>query len=188
MAVEGNARGRGTGARRSERDTEDGVGSEPRLVLGSIELDQGGVEHPLLGQCRSDERVAQLAGDVRNGAEHAEAAEARATVTQFGCFCSTCRAPRGNIGRTDHTTLQLEIDLHRGQPAAVEHLTGSYVLDRQVAHTTTSVPVSSRQARVRFSAASVRWALKRSSLRSASPERIAAINSSCSAATSAGRS
>ena len=50
--------------RRGERNAEDGIGSQPRLVGGAVELDQGGVDRRLVGDVCADELWRDLVENV----------------------------------------------------------------------------------------------------------------------------
>ncbi len=185
-AVERLASGGGSRPRRGERDAEDRVGAEALLAVGAIELDQGRVELALLLELLADERIAQFAVYGSDGSQHAETAEARAAITEFSGLHRAGGAARGDVGSGDGPVVEGQIHLHRGQPTAVEDFASAHARNDGT-HTITFSPVFICHALVKLSAATVRWTRKRSSTRSASPARIAAISSSCSAATSAGR-
>ncbi len=174
-----------------QRDAQESVGAEARLVGSAVELDQRVVEAALLGQRRADEGVADLAGDVANRVQDAEAAEAVAAVAQLAGLVRSGRAAGGDVGGSDHTALELEVDLHGRQTAAVEDLSGPNIGDGGFAHRVTSLasrPSPAARALLRFWTASVRWRRKSSSARAASPSTIAASSSVCSSATCEGRS
>jgi hypothetical protein len=52
----------GLGASGGHRDAEDGVGAEPSLVLGAVEIDERAVEGSLVGRVAAADRVGDLAG------------------------------------------------------------------------------------------------------------------------------
>ena len=144
-AVERHARRRGARPRRRQRDAQDRVGAEPRLLLGAVDGDQLGVELALARERPADERLAELAVHGADGAEDAEAAEARAAVAELGGLHRAGRAARGDVGRGDRPVVERQVDLHRGQPTAVEHLASAQVRDYGT-HTTTFSPVCCCQA------------------------------------------
>ena len=66
VAVEREVALVGAGLRHRERDAEQRVGAEAGLVVGAVELDQRLVEQPLVEPLEPDDRLADLAVDVRD--------------------------------------------------------------------------------------------------------------------------
>jgi hypothetical protein len=62
---------------------EQGVGTEPSLIRGRVEIDQGGVDGSLVGGFVALERFGDFAVDVGYGPGHALAVPLAAPVTQF---------------------------------------------------------------------------------------------------------
>ena len=89
--------GRG-GLRDGERDAEDGVRAEPRLVRRAVELDHRVVEAGLVGRVAAVDRGGDLAVDVGDGVRHALAAEGAAAVAQLDRLELAGRRARGHGG------------------------------------------------------------------------------------------
>ena len=77
VAVQRNLHRVGGRMRRGERDAEDRVGAEARLVGGAIELDQGRVERGLVGDVGAHDLRGDLVEDVVDRLLHALAAVPR---------------------------------------------------------------------------------------------------------------
>ncbi len=82
------------------------------------------VEVALGGERGADQRLADLAVDVRDRAADAEAAEAPAAVAKLGGLQRAGRSAGGDVGGRERAVLEREVDLNRRQAAAVEHLAG----------------------------------------------------------------
>jgi hypothetical protein len=82
------------GAGCGQRDCEQCVGTQPPLVLGTVEFDHALVERALVFEILADDGVANLAVDVRNSPGHTLAQVARlVAVAQLDRFaCSRRRA------------------------------------------------------------------------------------------------
>ncbi len=70
--------------RRRERDAEDRIGAQARLVRRPVERDQRLVETLLIGRVETTNRLRDLAVDVRDRARHALAPPCRSAVAQLG--------------------------------------------------------------------------------------------------------
>jgi hypothetical protein len=113
-----------------QRDAEEGVGAEPALVLGAVELDHAPVEGRLILTSMPTTAVAQLAADVADGLEHPLAAVAGLVpVAQLqglpgagGGAGGDRRAADGPVGG-DH------IGLDGGIAAGIQDLAGTDVDD-----------------------------------------------------------
>ena len=108
---------------------EDGVGAEPGLVVGAVEVDQDAVDVALVERVEPDERVVDLAVDVADRVEHALAAEAVAAVAQL----DRLELPRRRAGRDDgaaaRPAVEDDLDLDRRVAARVEDLAADDVFD-----------------------------------------------------------
>src|ERR1700712_2389912 len=122
-----------SGSRRGEGHAEQRVGAEAALVLGSIELDQVGVEATLRSGVEAGERFGELALDRVDGAEDSEAAEAGAAVAQLDRLVRSGRATGRDVGAAGGPAFESDVDLDRGDAAAVEDLTGRQVDDLETA-------------------------------------------------------
>ena len=83
VAVQRQALLGGGGARGGQRDAEDRVGAEARLVRRAVELDQRAVEARLVERVEADERLGDLAVDVADRLRDALAAPGVAAVAQL---------------------------------------------------------------------------------------------------------
>ena len=114
---------RGTGLRGRERDSEDRVGAEPRLVRRPVELDQPEVERTLILRIEAGDRVRDLRVDVPHRGEHALApVGARVTVAQLDRLELPRRGARRDRGPADRARLEHDVDLDGRVPARVENL------------------------------------------------------------------
>ena len=89
--------GRG-GPRGGERDAEDRVRAQARLVVGAVELDQLGVEALLVGRVVAGDRLGDLAVDVADGLRDALAPVGVAAVAQLGGLELAGRGAGGHGG------------------------------------------------------------------------------------------
>jgi len=138
VAVERQVRIRGRGARIGERHAEDGVGAEPRLVLGAIELDHAAIDRGLRARIRPDERALEHGIDVLDRFQHALTAVARPVpVAQLDRLARAGRCARGHGGAAQRTGVEDHIHLDRGVAARVEDLASAYISD--AAHLVTSL-------------------------------------------------
>jgi hypothetical protein len=118
---------RGVGGR--QRDREDGVGPEPILVLGPVELAQRPVQPGLVGGVASADGVRDLAVDVGHGLGHALAAPRAAAVAQLGGLEVARGGTGGHGGAPPRAGAQGQLHLHGGVAARVQHGAGVDVLD-----------------------------------------------------------
>jgi hypothetical protein len=119
----------GRGSRRGERDAEDGVGAEPRLVGRAVELDQALVERLLLQRVRPRDRLGDLAVDVADRLGDALAAPGVAAVAQLGGLELAGRGAGRHGGAAGRAGAQHELDLDGRVAARVEDLAGVDGLD-----------------------------------------------------------
>jgi hypothetical protein len=71
IAVERQAKGIGGRARHRQRDRQDGIRAEFRLVVRAVELKHALVDAPLFGDFHPKNSRSQLAIDVCHGLQHA---------------------------------------------------------------------------------------------------------------------
>src|SRR5581483_7658485 len=118
-------------ARGGERDAEDRVRAELRLVLRAVELAQARVERGLLPGLEAAERGRDRVGDVLHGIEDAlPAVAARVLVAELDRFAAPRRGTRGNGRAAEGSSLELEVDLNGRVAAGVQDLAS---LDRSEA-------------------------------------------------------
>jgi hypothetical protein len=118
----------GVGGR--QRDAEDGVGPQPRLVRRPVDLDEPAVEALLLGGVQAADGIGELAVDVGHRSRDALAAVGVAAVAQLRGL-ELARGRAGGDGRAPGGAgPQAQLDLHGRVAAAVEDLPGVDVLDR----------------------------------------------------------
>ena len=119
----GTPASRGAGLRRRERDAEDRVRAEPRLVLRPVELDQRRVERALVLRVEAGDRVRDLVVDVAHRLEHALAAvRTRVAVAQLDGLELPRRRARRHGRAADRARLELDVDLDGRVAARVEDL------------------------------------------------------------------
>ena len=83
-----------------QRHGQHGIGAEPRLVLGAVQIDQGLVDERLLDRVQPDDRFADLGIDVLDRVQHALAEVAlRVAVAQFDRLRAPVEAPEGTAAR-----------------------------------------------------------------------------------------
>ena len=130
IAVERQAARDGCGLGGRERNTQNCVGAEPALVLGAVELDEGGVDAALVLGVHAGKRVENLAVDAVDSLGDALAEVARlVSVTQLDCLVRTRRGARGHTRTAERAVLEHDVDLHRRVAAAVEDLAADDVDD-----------------------------------------------------------
>jgi hypothetical protein len=113
----------GRRARGRHRHAEDGVGAEPLLVLGPVEVDQRAVDLTLVGRLEAEERGRNLLAHVLDGLEHTLAEVALlVAVAQLVRLVLPRRRARGNRRAAECPVRQLDVDLERGIAAGVEDL------------------------------------------------------------------
>ena len=120
---------RGSRLRRRERDSQDGVRTEPALVRGAVELDQAPVESILPGRLHSEHRVPDLPSRVRDRLRDALAAVGRSAVPQLDRLVHSRRRSRGNRRASHRTGFEHDVDLDRRVSTRVEDLSRAQVGD-----------------------------------------------------------
>ncbi len=125
--------GRGLGAR--HRHAEDGVGSEPALVLGSVELDEGRVDPALILGIHAGKRIEDLAIDGVDRLGDALALVARlVAVAQLDRLVRSRRGARGHRGAAHSPVLEHDVDLDGRVAPAIEDLAADDVDDGSHGH------------------------------------------------------
>ena len=82
------------------------VGAEPALVVRAVELDEGGVDGPLVERVDAVELVGDLAVHVRDRVRHALAAVAVAAVAQLDRLVLAGRRPARHRGAAERPALE----------------------------------------------------------------------------------
>ena len=121
ITVERQALRVGCGLGRGQRHAENGVGAEPLLVLGAVEIAQGLIEPALIGGIEAFERLADLAVDRRDRLLHALAAIAGAAVPELVGLMRAGRGAGRHRGAAVMAALEHHIDLDGRVAAAVEN-------------------------------------------------------------------
>ena len=104
-----------------QRDAENRVGAELRLVRRAVERDHRLVDLDLLLRLEAGDRVEDVAVDGFDRLQHALAAvSALVAVAQFDRFMGARRGPRGHAGSTHRSVLEHDVDFDGRIAAAVE--------------------------------------------------------------------
>ena len=120
--------GRGPG--HGQGHAEHGVGPEPPLARGPVEVDQGQVDPPLVAGLEARQDLADLPVHVLDGPEDALPPVPLAPVAPLGGLVRPGRRPRRDDGPAARPRLEDDLDLHGGIPPGVENLPRPYLLDR----------------------------------------------------------
>jgi hypothetical protein len=120
---------RGRRAGGGQRDAEDRVGPQARLVRRAVEVDERAIEPRLVEHVGAAHRLRDLAVDVRDGLGDALAAPGVAAVAQLGGLELAGRGARRHGGAALGAGAQHQVDLHRRVAAGVEDLAGVDGLD-----------------------------------------------------------
>ena len=122
-----------------EAGAEDGVGAEPALVGGAVEVDEDAVDAHLVGGGEAGQRVADRPVHRLDRAAHALAAVAAGVaVAQLDRLVRAGRGARGHRGAAHGAVLEQDVDLHGRIAAAVEDLAPHDVNDDR--HRNSPVP------------------------------------------------
>mmetsp|Transcript_39114 Transcript_39114/g.92556 ORF Transcript_39114/g.92556 Transcript_39114/m.92556 type:complete len:501 (+) Transcript_39114:284-1786(+) len=129
VLVEGDALLRGAGLGHGERDGEDGVSAEHRLVGRAVDLDHFLVDALLVGGVHALEGRRDLLLDVLHRLDHTLAEVASLVViAKLARLVDPRRSPRGDLG-TEGADVGGEVHLDRRVASRVEHLAGDDRLD-----------------------------------------------------------
>ena len=120
----------GGGLGDGQADAEDGVGAEAGLVVGAVELDQRGVDRPLL-EARRAPRSSSAISPLTNadGAWHALAAVAVAAVAQLDRLVLAGGRAGRHRGPAPRAAVQQHLDLDRRVAPGVEDLAAHQLHD-----------------------------------------------------------
>ena len=121
--------GVGGGLRDGQRDAEDRVGAQPRLVGRAVEVKQRLVDEALIVGVEPDDGRRDLVEHGLNGLLHALAAVAVTAVAQFDGLVLTGRSAGGHRGPGEGAVGQGQLDLDRGVAAGIEDLARPDLLD-----------------------------------------------------------
>ncbi len=133
VLVELHPHGRRRGLGASHRDAEDGISSEPALVLGAIQPDHLLVDPPLLRHREPDQPARYLSFDGRDGFGDASSVEPCATVPELDGLVDARRGAAGHRRPAEVALLGGDLDLDGGVAPAIQYLPGVDVID-SVAH------------------------------------------------------
>ena len=110
------------GPRGGERDAEDRVRAQARLVVGAVELDQLAVEALLVERVVAGDRLGDLAVDVADGLRDALAAVGVAAVAQLGGLELAGGGAGGDRGAPVRAGAEVDLHLDGGVAAGVKDL------------------------------------------------------------------
>ena len=131
IAIERQRRSLGRGLRDGERDAEDGVGAETRLVRRAVEIDHRLVDGDLVLRLHAADMIEDLAVDRRDGLGDALAEELGfVAVAQLDRLVRAGRGARRHRGAAHRAVLEHHVDLDRRIAPAVEDLAGDDIDDR----------------------------------------------------------
>ena len=146
---------RGLGARDGQRDGEDRVGAEPRLVRRAVELDQACGRPPRWSGVASSQRRGDLAvrPPRRRAARRVRRSASGSPSRRSTASWRPVDAPDGTLARAVVAVVELELGLDGRAPARVEHLAApnarDHALLRRLA-SATAVCSARRRARRRL--------------------------------------
>src|SRR4029077_20970292 len=122
LAVEGHTGDRRVSSRGRQRDTDDRIRAEPRLVGCAVQLDEQLVDRSLGADRLTDQSWPDHISDVGNRLANPEAAKTTASVTDLLGLVLACRPSGRDIGATGESVANPDVNLDGGEPTAVEHL------------------------------------------------------------------
>ena len=123
---EREAGGFGGRPRHCQRNAEDRVRTELRLVVGAVELIHHQIDHRLLARIHAFDLLRDRVIDVVDRFEDALAAEAAlVAVAQLERFVLARRRARGHGGAAGHARGELDVDFDGGVAAGIEDLAGA---------------------------------------------------------------
>src|SRR5262249_57306396 len=106
---EGNGRGGRARPRDRDGDRQNRVRAERGFVVGSVELDEEGVDLLLVERAAAEERGADRVADSLHGAEDALAVEASGVVVaELAGLVATCRGARRHARTRKGAIAELE--------------------------------------------------------------------------------
>ncbi len=123
----------GVGGRLADRQgyPEDGVGAQPRLVRGAVEVQQRLIDQALIVGVESDDGWCDFVEHGLHGLLHALAAVALAAVPQLDGLMLAGRRAGGHRGPCECPVDEGHLDLDRRIAARIEDLAGSDLLDNR---------------------------------------------------------
>ncbi len=108
---------------RRQADAQDGIGAEPRLILGPVQWDHRRIDFSLIFRVETDELFGNFIIYCRHGSKHALAQIfGGVPVALFGRFIGTGRSTRWHRRATEAAVLQHDIDFDSGIAPAVKNL------------------------------------------------------------------
>jgi hypothetical protein len=112
-----------------QRDAEDGIGAEARLVGRAVEFDQGAIDANLIQGIEALHFGEDLGVDEIDRLGDALAEERLTAVAELNCLMRTRRSARGHHGAAEAAVIEHHVHFDRGVAAAVEDLTAGDVDD-----------------------------------------------------------
>ena len=113
----------GGGLGRGQADAENGIGAEPRFILGAVQFDHGGVDFQLVFGVKSGKRLVNLAIDRVTSLEHALAViAALIAVAQFDGLMDAGGSARRHGGAARRAGLQHDFDFDGGVAPGIQNL------------------------------------------------------------------
>ena len=129
-AVEREVERYGRGLCRCERDGEDGVRAEVRLVFRDVELEHDGIDRIDVRRIRADESRGDLLVDIRDSFRDALAAELRlVAVAELERLELARRSARRSSGAADGAVLERDFCLDRRIAARIDDFTADDLHD-----------------------------------------------------------
>ena len=121
IAVERFAAGIGLRLGGGQRHAENGIGAEPLLVVGAVEIAQGLIEPALIAGIEAGKRRTDFAVDGLDGAPHALAAVAGTAVSQLMRLMCAGRGAGRHRGAAMMAVVEHHIDLDGRVAPAIEN-------------------------------------------------------------------
>src|SRR5690606_16527558 len=124
VRVQRHTLGLGSGLGGSQGDSQDGVGAQLGLVVGTVQLDHGAVQGSLVQRVATNQQLTDGAIDVGDGLEHALAqVTALVAVAQLQRFTGTGGGTGGRAGAAEDAAFQNHIRFNGRVTAGVQYFT-----------------------------------------------------------------
>src|SRR5690554_290167 len=123
MGIERHALGIGCRLGCRQRNSQNGVGTQLGLVVGTIEFEHGIVETTLVAGIHADKPLTDGSINSSYRLEYAfSQITAGITITQFQRFTGAGGSTTGSASDAQDTTFQPYLGLNSGVPTGIEHL------------------------------------------------------------------
>ena len=129
IAIERQVGGIGRRLGHGQRHAQDGIGAQPRLVGGAVQLDHGEVDLDLVLGIEPGQSVEYFTIHRGDRLFDALAAIALAAVPQLDRLMRAGRGTRGNRRPADAAVFQTHIHFHGGIASGVENLAAGDIED-----------------------------------------------------------